>query len=80
LAFTRPVKSYRGLIEAFVARRKDLGLPQLEVDYRAGLPDGYTGKIEKYDKTYGRKIGPLSLDCMLGALGLELVVIERKKD
>ena len=49
-------------------------MTQLQVDFDSGLPDGYTGKIE----CGVRMLGNLSMDCLLGALGVEIVVVERE--
>lgn len=65
-----PVRDLDELRAAFVARRRELGMTQLECDARAGLQDGYTGKWEAGIKGLGR----VSLGCLLGALGLRLMV------
>jgi hypothetical protein len=67
------VRSYQQLRAAVAARRKALGWSQLEVDYRSGLMDGYTGKIE----CGTRHFGDLSLGLVLQTLGLELIVRPR---
>jgi len=65
------VSDYPGLIRAIVRRRQALGLRQLAMDERTGLPDGYQGKLE-----CGMKhLGPMSLPLVLGALGLRLLVV-----
>ena len=64
-------RSYEDLVAACRLRRHELGLAQLVVDDIAGLQSGYTGKIECGDK----RMGPMSLPCLLQALGLELVVV-----
>jgi hypothetical protein len=67
------VDSYEALRLALTTRRYSLGLPQLEVDSIAGLQDGYCAKLESGTKN----LGPISLTCMLGALGLELLVVPK---
>lgn len=68
--------TYEALIAQMRARRIALGMSQLAVDARAGLPDGYTAKIEASltnpSAKNARSIGRESLPLMLGALGLEL--------
>ena len=59
--------------EVFVARRRALGWTQLELDYRAGTQDQYAGKFEIGTRNYGE----LSLPCIMGALGLQLFLVER---
>jgi hypothetical protein len=68
-----PVRAtdYASLRSAIIARRHALGLTQADVDYIAGLQDGYCGKLECGVKNFG----PLSLGLVLQALGLELVVV-----
>jgi hypothetical protein len=53
------------------ARRRELGLRQLEVDDLAGLQGGYTGKLECGD----RHFGDMSLGSVLGALGVGLQLV-----
>ena len=60
-----------GLRDLLVARRRELGMPQLLVDDISGLPSGYVAKLEAQMKGLGK----LSLPCLLGALGLELAVV-----
>jgi hypothetical protein len=68
-------QDYGELISAFVKRRKALGLTQADVDYRSGLQEGYTGKIESWQHpTSGRGLGALSLPLLMKALGVVLVV------
>ena len=63
--------SLEGLTSILTERRRELGLSQLLVDDIAGLPSGYTAKVECRIKGLGK----LSLPCLLGALGLELAVV-----
>lgn len=61
------------------ARRIHLGLSQLDVDHLAGLPSGYTGKIEASitnpHAKNARAIGRDSMPLILGALGLSMGVM-----
>ncbi len=79
--FIATIHSRDDLTKAIRERRKDLGMCQLEVDDRAGLPDGYTGKLESSltspDANSARTIGWVSLPLLMGALGLELVAVRR---
>lgn len=70
--------NYRGLMNALKARRKDLGLSQLEVDDKSGLQDGYCGKLEAWDRDNGRRLGPVSLDLLLDTYGVGLVLFETR--
>lgn len=70
--------TYEALIAQMRARRIKMGMSQLAVDARAGLPDGYCAKVEAMltnpTAKNARSIGRESLPLMLGALGLELAV------
>lgn len=70
--------NYRGLMDALKARRKELGLSQLEVDDKSGLQDGYCGKLEVWDRDSGRRLGPVSLDLLLDTYGVGLVLFETR--
>ena len=63
-------RSYDEVIEVISARRRELGLRQLEVDDLAGLQSGYHSKVECQDRRLGEMSGP----AILGALKLELHV------
>lgn len=66
-----PIKNYNELVALLVRRRHDLGMSQIDMDHRTGLADGYVAKIECGTK----RLGPTSLPCILGALGVSLLVI-----
>lgn len=73
--------TYDALVAQMRARRIALGMSQLAVDARAGLPDGYTAKVEAMltnpSAKNARSIGRESLPLLLGALGLELAAHAR---
>ncbi|MFG1247281.1 hypothetical protein [Xanthobacter flavus] len=75
------VTTYRQLMDALIRRRRQLGLSQMEADDIAGLQDGYTGKLEVWDRDNGRRLGPVSLDLLLSAynLGIQLVALRPGK-
>jgi predicted transcriptional regulator len=64
------VEEYSDFLRAIANRRKELGLSQLDLDYKIGWADGYTGKIE----SFMRNAGAMSLAAALAALGLEIAV------
>jgi hypothetical protein len=59
--------------EVFAARRRQLGLNQLELDQLAGVQDQYSGKCEVGTRNYGN----MSLAAIMGALGFEMILVER---
>ena len=65
------VSTHKDLIAALVARRRSLGLTQIDVDAIGGLAGGHTAKIECGTK----KVGYVSLALLLGALKLELLAV-----
>jgi hypothetical protein len=67
------IRDYGQLRSALAARRRQLGLRQLEVDELAGTQGGYCGKIE----SNVRKLGDLSLPMLLCALQADLVLVPR---
>lgn len=75
---TEPIKftGYDALVATMKARRIVLGMSQLDLDDAAGIPSGYTAKLEARltNRTAKnvRSIGWESLPLMLGALRLEL--------
>jgi hypothetical protein len=69
------VRDYDQLRAAIAARRRELGLRQLEVDDRSGCQPGYQGKIE----AGCRKLGDLSLPMILAGLDLDLYVAPRPR-
>jgi hypothetical protein len=69
---------YRTLIETCRVRCDQLGISRLELDRLAGLPTGYSGKLLGRDGCGPRqkRAWPVSLDLMLRALGLQVILIE----
>jgi hypothetical protein len=67
------IRSYDQLTQALAARRRQLGLRQLDADEKSGLQPGYFGKIECHD----RCLGPLSLPMALAALDVDLYLAPR---
>jgi transcriptional regulator with XRE-family HTH domain len=63
-------RSYQELMQTLAARRRQLGMTQLEVDDKAGFQDQYCGKLE----IGTRRVGPMSLPTLLQTLGVELLV------
>jgi hypothetical protein len=66
-------RTYQELTAALAARRRQLGLRQLDADEKSGLQTGYVGKIEAGI----RRLGPLSLPMMLAALDCDLLLAPR---
>lgn len=66
------VRDYPGLRKALDARRRELGWTMLELDHRAGWQDGYSAKL--LGPNGSRHFGQMSLEVMLAALGVELVL------
>jgi hypothetical protein len=67
------IRDYSQLRAAIAARRRQLGLLQLEADEKSGLQPGYFGKIE----CGLRKLGDLSLPMVLASLHADLYFAPR---
>lgn len=67
------IDSYPALVAAFVARKAQLGLTNLDVDDRGELPSGYFGKICCLKRT----ASIVSLEKVLDALDLALVAVPK---
>jgi transcriptional regulator with XRE-family HTH domain len=67
------IRDYQQLTEALAARRRFLGLRQLDADEKSGLMSRYVGKIE----CGTRKLGDLSLPMLLAALNCDLLLAPR---
>jgi hypothetical protein len=69
---------YSTLIETCRVRCDQLALSRAELDRLSGLPEGYSAKLLGGDGCGPRqkRAWPISLDAMLGALGLAVILIE----
>jgi hypothetical protein len=65
--------NYDALLAALRARAEELNIARNTLDEIAGLPIDYTGKLLSGKS---KKIGPISLFPLLGALGLSIALIE----
>jgi hypothetical protein len=67
------IRDYSQLTQALAARRRQLGLRQLDLDEKSGLQSGYAGKVEAGI----RKLGDLSLPMILAGLDCDLYLAPR---
>ena len=72
----RIIREYADLVDALVERRHEVGMSAVALDARAGWQEGYTSKIENWQKPYGRGIGPVSLPLWLESLGMAIVLVK----
>ncbi len=74
----RVIDSYRGLVETCRARADELAISRAEIDRVSGLPAGYAGRLlgRAGAGPRGKKMWPISLEAMLGTLGLKILLIE----
>ena len=68
------VRSYEELHAVMRARADELAVTRETIDAVAGLQPGYAGKVLAPKPI--KRLGPVTLPLMLGALGLALVVVE----
>jgi hypothetical protein len=66
--------NYLELIAGLRARVAELGISYSTVDQIAGWTDTYATKLLAEEP--GRNLGPMSLDALVGALGLKIVLVE----
>lgn len=71
-ATTGLITTYDALVDYLIARRKALGLTQLELDERAGFQSGYTAKLENWRGRQGRVAGSVTMPLWFQALGVML--------
>jgi hypothetical protein len=77
MSIARPIPGYRGLVETCRQRADELGISRLELDRLAGLPTGYSGKLlGKGNGEKQKRMWPIGLEAMIGALGMKLLLIE----
>lgn len=70
------VREYHELLQALDARRRELGMPMIELDERAGLPLGYVGKLlTDPTKRNAKTLGRVSLGLVLKALDLRMEIV-----
>ena len=67
-----PVRSYDDLVEVVRNRIIELAITHETADAISGLQSGYTSKLVAKMKGFG----PISLSCLLPALGVKLVAVE----
>jgi hypothetical protein len=73
----RVISDYRALVEVCRRRAEELALSRSEIDRISGLPHGYAGKL--LSNGFAKKpkrMWPVSLESMLGTLGLKILLIE----
>lgn len=70
------ITDYREFVSALLDQRRRLGMSCAEVDARSGMQEGYTNKLENYERPYGRGIGPESFPLWLGGLRVAVVLVE----
>lgn len=66
------IDTYGDIVRHIADRRKEIGLTSLDVDYLAGLPDGYMSKLECYPARHHRSLGIVSLPLVFPVIGLRL--------
>lgn len=68
------VSDYGELLDVLRGRVRELDVSFATVDATAGLPERYVQKLMGVSPS--KCFGPISLGCVLGALGLRLIVVE----
>jgi hypothetical protein len=77
MCIARPIVGYRGLVETCRERANELAISRLEIDRLAGLPEGYSSKLlGRNDSEKCKRMWPVSLEAILGTLGLQIIIVE----
>lgn len=77
---SRPIQRYEDLIAYLAAVKRRRGLRHLDVDELAGFSAGFTGKVLSSPASPSHKrLSGQTLEGMLVALGVELVVVPRRR-
>jgi hypothetical protein len=74
--FFAKVSKFSGLRDSICARVEQLGTTRTCLDEITGLPSGYCGKLLAQGEANQKRIGPLSLDLLLPAVGLKMVLLD----
>lgn len=76
-ALGRLIGDYKGLVETCRQRAEELEISRSEIDRISGLPDGYAGKVlGNGNSIKPKRLWPVGLELILGALGLKIILIE----
>lgn len=70
------ISDYSEFVDAMVRRRYVLKMSSLEADAITGMQEGYTNKLENWERPYGRGMGPDTFPLWLGGLRVGLVLVE----
>jgi hypothetical protein len=77
MSIARPIQSHRALVETCRQRADELAISRLELDRLAGLTEGYSGKLLGNGKGKDpKRMWTFAFEAMLGALGLQVILIE----
>src|SRR5258706_4245510 len=73
----RVITNYRSLVDVCKSRAIELELSRSELDRIGGLPAGYAAKILGSGNSKNpKRMWPVSMEVVLGTLGLKLLLIE----
>jgi predicted transcriptional regulator len=73
------IREYPDIVKTLVERRLELGMSAMELDARAGWQEGYTSKLENWDKNYGRSFGRVLLPVWLEALDMSMIFVRHDR-
>lgn len=70
------IQSYDDFVRAMASRRRNLAMTCIEVEMVSGMQEGYTTKLENWERGYGRGMGPETFPLWLGGLRLGIVLVD----
>ena len=75
-AVSKLITDYDEFVQGMIKRRQSLKFSLMEVDARSGMHEGYTTKLENYERENGRGMGPEIMPLWLGGLKLGIILVE----
>ena len=70
------ITDYKQFVAALTKRRGELKLSCMELDMIAGMQEGYSNKLENYDRPNGRGLGKDAFPLWLGGLRVGIVLVD----
>ncbi|MGX9989522.1 helix-turn-helix transcriptional regulator [Rhizobium sp. Z1P35] len=70
------INDYGEFVDAMIKHRAKMKLTTIELDAVSGMQEGYTSKLENWERPQGRGMGPEVFPLWLGGLRLGIVLVE----
>ncbi|MCW0016259.1 AlpA family transcriptional regulator [Rhizobium sp. BT-226] len=71
------IRTYDDFVKAMTRRRAELNMTCLELDSRSGMQEGYSNKLEHWQKSvHGRGMGTDTFPLWLGGLRVGIILVD----